>query len=438
MLPTLRTKRFTRTLVITAFILAGTSCPGQVPICIAGPYKSSAHGNTIDGVKRPDAALSSYSVGNCAHCHEMHTSLEGTSSGTPSPFTLFAENFSGKDEKPYLASDNFCFACHDSNSSTQVVQNYDYATTFGGYDPTYDPDSLHTYSNAADILATFNWNNFSQSGSYHNLKDIQDYAATTFPDFFTAKSNPCNACHNPHLVRRNNSSPTDPDMTAISRPTDHNNLWGDNEGERLSDYITAGYSYQPPYKYNSTSTYEPAADQKPDYNTFCLDCHKNQVPATFTISYAGAPSGYLAAIDWESDIHGKGARYHTLDGVSLDDNTNDEDVGSVRDPYLSDGADNYVLACVDCHEPHATILTRLGLVPNVIPSYLLRKEINGEKVSIVTDCGFAASFAVRESSWCGTAICNKCHVITHSGNCLGCHHHGGISSAHAGHNLKAF
>jgi len=385
----------------------------------AGPYADSAHGDSSDGVKRNDSHLASleYAIGNCAHCHEQHASMGGVepdpNSGLPSVFSLFADNFdSGKLEKPYVQADNFCFFCHCSSASLQNgggVVNYMYSDTFTGYTAT------RQYANS--ILSIFNMN----GASYHNLHDVQQFAASKF-SFFKTESNPCAACHNPHLVKRNNIYPDNPQYTAISRPPDHENLWGDDTNERMSNYS----NYRAPYSYASTSTYEPngtALDdgaKMPDYNTFCLDCHKYQVPSTHTVSKnPNTPPGYLSAIDWGpgGDMHGGKPRLYNVSGednvLTRPEISGDEVAGSVTAPYdVAPVFSNYVLSCVDCHEVHGSMFR---------DSYLLRREVNGHEVK-GTGGGFPGNQVIYQRDFCV-----KCHTHKHCGGPLGCfqcHYHG--------------
>ncbi len=377
----------------------------------SGAYKNSAHGNTIYGVNRSSVSGYGYSRGNCAHCHEQHTSISGSepapSSGTPSKFCLFADNFnSNKQTGPYTQSDNFCFYCHVSSGSQQSeggITNYQYSNTFGGY----------TTNFVSDILGAFNLDSNSSTypGSYHNLYDIQRFAKDKF-NFFKADSNPCTACHNPHLAKRNKANPKDASYTAISRPTDHDNLWGDDATERMSKYS----NYRAPYYYGSTTLYEPGGvtsndgSEMPDYNTFCLDCHQYQVPTTQSASMnPNTPSGYLTAINWgpTGDMHGAAPRLFDIGGGPQ------RCSGTIIAPYSNSPVNsNYLLSCLDCHEPHGSKL--YSTRPS---SYLLRKEINN---NVVGGCGPA------QENFCESYFCYSCHTNNHAGpgNCFVCHYHG--------------
>ncbi len=374
----------------------------------AGSYTNSAHGSNSSGVCRSYLYQNGYSKGNCSHCHEQHASINGSEpepvNGQPSGFCLFADNFnSSKTVGPYDQSDDFCFYCHVNLNSLQCgggITNYLYSNTAGGYS-SYD---------ASDILGAFNLQ------SYHNLYDIQQFAKSKFA-FFKNSSNPCVACHNPHIATKE---------TPISRPTDHDNLWGDDSNERMNKYLY----YRAPYYYGSTTTYEPGGTTindgslTPDYNSFCLDCHQYQVPTTQSSSRnPNTPSGYLTAIDWSSsgDMHGERARLFKIDGSDNPIRRSNPSLppGSIIAPYnVSPVMDNYVLSCLDCHEPHGTFFKS---------SYLLRREVNGK---VVQYTGPPGSEVVNQESFC-----TSCHTFNHCGGplgCFNCHYHGAQNRGCAG------
>ncbi len=375
----------------------------------AASYRDSAHGSAVD---RP--AMSGYAIGNCAHCHEMHASLAGVepepSGGSPHPYTVFADNFtSGATAGSYLVTDNFCFYCHGEGFEVvQAVANADYSTTFGG-------GSLGTLPQS--ILAAFN------QTSYHNLGDIQTFMTTgdgaAMSSWYTSSSNPCNACHNPHLAKKNFGSSSvfsAPLASAISKPGDHFNLWGGSE-------TMAAYSgYEPPYADRTSEAREPdgtvvaaggdgsgQAAKTPDYIGFCTDCHNT----TNTIESSTLPPT-LRPIDWSSsgDKHG---------GLS-------RDVGiDIREPFASAqaGTTNFVLSCLDCHEPHGA--------SNIM---LLRSRVNGEdmglrEVSTTNDMGALCQRCHKDDAAAGYGSADQWRYIHHESSdapypgppnfCKGCH-----------------
>lgn len=291
----------------------------------------------------------------------------------------------------------------ESSSSQEgnSITNKQYAITFGGY----DTDS------ATDVMGAFNL------VSYHNLYDIKNFAKATFADF-SDDSNPCSICHNPHMAKNHKDHPADPAYTTISLPTQPDELWGDDPDERMSNYTT----YRAPYYYGSTTAYEPGntfisdGANTTDYNTFCLSCHQYEVPVSTPGVASMNPNttpGYLTAIDWSpatGDMHGERPRIQPIDGGA-------KAFGSVTAPYDIDPvSSNYVMSCLDCHDPHGSVLLPGGLTSN----YLLRKEVNNNKVD-----GCGPGF---EQYWCQIDFCTSCHTWSHCGGpqgCFGCHYHGG-------------
>jgi hypothetical protein len=223
-------------------------------------------------------------------------------------------------------------------------------------------------------------------------------------------------------VQRNYPPTTSGDLnTCIRLPSKYKStapadlLWGDDDGERMDDYATSkGGEYQPPYSWNSFTKYEPtgtvvdyAGDRTPDYVTFCLECHQY---ALTDPDRGGAP---VKAIKWDgadADIHGA-AHANTCDGLSNE--------GTLRAPYVDTPDSNYILSCLDCHEPHGTY-KRL---------HLIRRAINGELVPEDTaNCDESGNEMGQ--------ICSRCHNCAHAevlyANCEVCHSettegfHGGI------------
>ncbi len=362
-------------------------------LAYAGPYTDSAHGNTTYGVDR--TSTSQYTQGLCAHCHEQHASIGGAEpapntldAAGPDKFCLLANNFDTTvTAGPYAQDDNACFYCHYGLDTYQATafDNYSYSRTFGGNSDT----------TPASIMEAFNLT------SYHNLKDVIDWATDGWPGTFTAtNNNPCSACHNVHIAQRSCGKPTgsyDPAKSAISRPSNHNNLWGDDDGlgdnpinERMDAYPN---TYQSPYYYAVTPTkYEPANDATsngtnlPNYAAFCLDCHVNAVEKGTTS---------LTAIDWTTSMTGD---KHGQKAAGSEDSSH----GELIAPYVNASSGIYALSCTDCHEPHGSS-----------NEWLLRTEVNAKSGISITTTGVWYEF------------CTACHSVVLGGSGS----HGGVEQS---------
>jgi hypothetical protein len=120
--------------------------------------------------------------------------------------------------------------------------------------------------------------------------------------------------------------------------------------------------YQAPY-YGSfeSGLFEPAGDATsdgsnlPDYVTFCLDCHQYA-------QYDPERGKNVKAINYAMERHG-GYPSNTCTNMGFAE-------GSLKAPYVDVPNSNYVLSCLDCHEPHGT-LNRM---------HLIRRVINGQVI----------------------------------------------------------
>lgn len=352
----------------------------------AGPYLDSAHGSSTYGVNRDRTAAVGYATGNCAHCHEQHGSIGGEVLG-PHEYALFYDFVTTR-------CDLFCYWCHRGmNSEGQAVVNYPYSVNFGG--------ATQHYANIREQFCALD-SQFANCGSSHDLKAIRDFMEGKWG--FGSSPDPCSGCHNPHLVQRDWEVEIAQGKlkTAISRPSDHNNLWGDDIDERMSSYN----NYQAPYYGNGpwspeNGPFEPAGNttsdgsNMPDYVTFCLDCHKDP-------QYDQERGATVKAIDWTADRHGEYLANTCNQGIAFE--------GTLKAPYVDSANSNYVLSCTDCHEPHGAKRK----------PHLIRRWING--VLVAEDTGTCDEIA----DWYAT--CQTCHNIPvdHDqwGGCGVCHGHG--------------
>ncbi|MFZ5993429.1 MAG: hypothetical protein ACOYU4_00330 [Thermodesulfobacteriota bacterium] len=381
-------------LVTFFFITLGASPLG------AGTYLDSAHGNTAYGVKRSATGFpTDYAIGNCAHCHEQHASIEGVEPA-PTNSDPLTQKYLLFDKNHTSQTANFCFDCHQASGyqSGGISINKSYSYNFGGNTTasSYDTDILTAFSHTG------------ATGSSHHLPDIVSqalgktmYDANGVAWSLPADINPCDACHNPHIAQRNKNASYDATKSAVSRPSDHDNKWGDDTTERMNAAYT---DYQAPYWYGSTTAYEPANDATtngsnlPNYVRLCTDCHNDYNTINSTNPRLPSTPRAIRKLSWKTayvsvtpDGHGE------IDGG----------INYARAPYVNGGY--RTLNCTDCHEPH-------GSPTNI---YLVRSSINGASISVTS---------TSDAAWQNFCF-NACHVSSSHNpskpGCASCHYHGG-------------
>lgn len=399
-------RKFKAFVILLAWILCMTLYPSNTN---SGPYLNSAHGSASYGVNRTGISSTGYSKGHCAHCHEQHASIGGSEpdpTGGPDKYALFYTNYNSQ-------TDSLCLTCHTDIGSFQTggLVNRSYSYRAGAW----TSDILN------DVKEAFS---YISPGTSHDLDDIKTFITGKWN--YTSDSNPCNACHNPHMA---NGDPADsPNSTKnsgtrgwpVSRPSQHNKdnnawgLWGDDAGEKMNDY-TSGF--QAPYRYNSTTAYEPDGSSTQngsnltDYVSLCTDCHNNT-----NIIYSTSLGRNLYKFSWNVEKHGSGSA------------TNDS-FTDVTEPYQEANLGTYVLSCTDCHEPHGSS-----------NRFLVRKGINGETatttVTIIATpdntrewkslCSKCHGSSVEAAHHLTGLNCSTCHGMrgTDFRNCLDCHYHG--------------
>lgn len=367
----------------------------------SGPYLDSAHGNSNYGVNRTSLSTFGYSQGNCVHCHEQHSSIGGaepTPTGGPDKYALFYANHVNQ-------TDNFCFKCHTDLSSFQTggLVNRSYSYRAGGY-----TDTLN------DILEAFS---FISPATSHNLGDIRTFI-TSKSWGYTSDSNPCAACHNPHMAKGDPANSPNSRKTSgtrgyspVSRGSLHskdNNawgLWGDVAAERMNTYTSSlGGIYQSPF---AATGYEPDGSVTPpipdgsnltDFDTFCIDCHDN------SNNISSTPLGRnLYKFNWANEMHG--GYVATYCSVNVPPPTS-----LLAAPY--DGltkCGQYVLACTDCHEPHGS--------PN---NFLARKWVNNGIVTVTNNGAGTGPDGRANKEWAW--LCGRCHTYLDTGDTIATHH----------------
>ncbi len=293
---------------------------------------------------------------NCKQCHDPGT----TAGGNPQWYTTYAAYQASAHGAP--AKGNLkCTVCHEAHGSP------------GAY-------AGMTRGNKENLC-----NNCHSGHAGHALQVSFNNAGKTY-------SVECVSCHNVHLVTGLTSA-ANPNVTAMTRFSNYTAPWGAAAGQKMSDYVRSG-------TYRTPNGDILNAAQLPDYPTFCLDCHGQDM----------RPYSNHGNISW-GDFHGTAASNSPASGDGScpnnyvcggalywdgDDctaaNPNDcwpvkslswGDVKYTRQPYNEDervANVNFVMSCNDCHVTH------------VSGSGKIRPAINGGTIT-----------------WEWKTICNSCH-----------------------------
>jgi len=400
----------------------------------AGDYLNSAHG-TQDGDITGASRLSDYTDGHCGHCHEQHSSVDGSE---PSP-TGGPDNYLLFDTSHTSQTANFCFDCHVDSSSQQAegtqatagdgyIYNYSYSYRAGNYD---DSASNNDIKQAFGLTSS------------HDLDDMVTFITGKWG--YTANSNPCSGCHNPHAAQGDPAGSTSAKTSStrgypVSLPSEHSTLtsWGlmgDESDEQMNDYSS---DYQAPYRPGDT-TYEPDGSATTngsnliDFVTFCQDCHSSTY-GDMTASPYSLPN---TPIDWDADGDKHGANSGVNTTVDL------------QEPYASGKPVGAVLSCTDCHEPHGSLHAMLirTAVNGALVDYIPGGAIDAITIGPLEDlqelclaCHQQSTFSIHHGlanspypfAFPGGLICADCHNATTcppgGGNelvCSNCHFHGG-------------
>ncbi len=356
----------------------------------SGPYLESAHGDADIGVLRTSLSPPpiNYGRGNCAHCHEQHSSIGGAEPAPNSPagpdfYLLFDDLW-----KAPIQSNVFCYQCHGGSYQSGLLQNYSYSYRRGG-DTCLCPSSVFESFQFIQNSGASQPNcgafacSSSSVGSAHRFGDFAPIAGFWGFSSNINEVNPCSTCHNPHKAKKE---------FPCSKPSAHTNkyawdVWGDDSIEKMNIY--ASNNYWAPKRvgggYEPNGSLIQDGSNMPDYVSLCIDCHNSS-----RLIYSTRLSRNLYRVNWSAagDFHGGRQR--------IDDGGDFSQVGEYGDliePYKDQVSGsyprlNYVLSCTDCHEPHGS--------PN---EFLLRKTVNGTQVPTISGNGLWYD-------WCQT-----CHSV---------------------------
>jgi hypothetical protein len=301
----------------------------------------------------------------------------------------------------------FCFGCHtDSNDSlqTDMPPQYSYGHKRGNDTNLTCPDNIKQAFAFIDTSASMQPNCGESMGSAHYLSDVRNNMKGRWGwSHATEEIDPCMGCHNPHRASRD---------WPCSKASGHENVktwevWGDGSDEKMADYAAdLGGVYQSPFKapyptgnppYPEGSFEWTSADEAPNYNAICGECHSDSVHSTRwdgeLVTHTGQPRDLLGVSAWFEYVEDPTyANYHGVKtGLSGGQ-------GTLLPPYEENDDKNYILMCTDCHEPHGS--------ENYM---LLRTCVNGRTDLKVPARSYQGGLDSEWRDWC-----EACHHLDSS------------------------
>jgi predicted CXXCH cytochrome family protein len=366
-------------------------------------YVLTGHGKTTGNYTRlswQDTTATGNPAANrqCSACHDL--------SGTH--FNTSTKRLKAGYEND--SNNSNCKQCH--NPGTVAVANPQWYSTYAAYESSAHKTvgnlkcsnchDVHGASGSYAGMTTANKQNLCLQTGCHSGQSGHA-TGVSFGKSSKTYTLECVSCHNVHIVTGkftvdSNKSP----LTTLS-----NNLviWGDDAGEKMNDYAGSG-TYRTPKGETLTG------NQLPDYPTFCLDCHgQNMSPSIHgNISWgdmhgtaaSNSPQGGNQCPNWY--MCGLTEGWDGDNCVAADPNdcwpTMTRSLGDdrfSRPPYnhIERIANvNFVMSCDNCHVTH------------VSGSGKMRSTINNSPASM--------------SDW--KTVCNACHYqggVNHAGMSCG-------------------
>ena len=347
--------------------------------CMAGEYLLSAHGKAV---QRPN--MTSYAVGNCAHCHEQHASVGGSE---PTP-----NDPAGPDL--YLGAGNeedLCYACHDTT-------------------PVGTAPDIQT-----DIASPGNFGHLAQNylGIHRTEETLDDISQGS-----AKKHIECTDCHNPHLATQVTST----------RPKGSNAITDPGPLVRVTGADPDYFSTTNKYAIWETPPTGDYTIQKPATKEYqiCFKCH-SLANANVT-SWGETNAGAWTDVGLEFNPYNRSGHpivtgLNNYSNSLSPKNLKDLDDGTAFDqllsPWTAEG--NQTMYCSDCHTgktaigPHGSDVKWMLNGPNKAWPYLLASN-NGSSLTDTTSPSLFRQLATIgvQKGYTDGVFCANCHPISSS------------------------
>ncbi len=355
---------------------------GAPPVIDVTAWNASAHKR--DFATYPSSSVSCIGDG-VSGCH-------GSGHGSEKPFLLAPA------ETGPLASEDYCFVCHDSDGPSQ-------------------------HNTQIDFPATPGWRVTSVSGALVNQRHDISTADQTYSGGVVS----CADCHDVHADNATNPV-VDPDDGSALPVYSISNSYTD-DGYNFS--YDSGGNLDPTFPEGCADAGCTPGYTEPDYIQYCLSCHDGTAPPGVTV-----PALMVNMADaWLDDQHGQAeGSSGTRTGK-----------GGLKAPYVNasdDAADNdasqpyAAMNCTDCHGAHGS--SNIFNLKSEITIAGVQLTVGG--TTTLNEAHYAGNTSydlpliggVQTDHYWG-AWCTFCHKVdTHPGKveadaCTGGHMHGGGS-----------
>lgn len=339
-----------------------------------GVFRQTKHGNTLSGVFR----LTDQPRGDCVQCHYQHASVEGSDTGGPFKYLLFAQSNNalcytsgchdnGAANKIYQGSATYTISGHNNSPNTIWPGPYPWAKNSGQvgqcincHDPHGYADSqglikamtvsreeqlclaCHGNSGPAlyDISAELTKNNgqlntqhyitYTQYTGRHDESEGSD--ATKYGS--SNRHVDCVDCHNPHLSREQ--------VHVIPTNVASDMLRGVS-GIRVVNG-TAGTIPTYVYIAPDSVTEHPSGHEGVAYEyQICFKCHSSWAPGITNITYPSYPQFKIT--DQSVEFNPNNLSIHPVEGIGKNQSLNT----NYQQTFVSPITQTSQVYCSDCH-----------------------------------------------------------------------------------------
>jgi predicted CXXCH cytochrome family protein len=339
-----------------------------------GVYRQTKHGNTSTGVYR----LSNQPRGDCIQCHYQHASIDGSATGGPYPYLLFAQN-----------NNSLCYTsgCHDGSAANKIYQgsatynqsghNNSANTLWPGptpwarksgevgqcincHDPhgysdsqglipamtfsreenlcktCHDSNGPATYDIASELIKNNGQHSIQHYIAYSSYTGRHDESEGNDPTKYGSvnRHNECVDCHNPHLSRSGTHSMPTNVASEMLRGINGIKVTNGSGGS------TPSYTYISP---DAVSEHPSGREGVAYEYQVCFKCHSSWAPGLTNITYPSYPSFKVTDVSVEFNPNNRA--HHPVEAQGNNQSSHANYALTFVNPITKSSQ----IYCSDCH-----------------------------------------------------------------------------------------